>query len=125
MPPQTPGDGYALDPDELEKVKGTLRQASDKLDMRDFTERASLEGALTTQDVSPYENVEETVEETILKLTKFVDQDYPAVVQSMQDFINRVHSAIETGVDNVHRSLTTYNEQEQEAGDRFRGLEPN
>lgn len=117
-------DGYSLEPEELEKLKGTLKQASEELGMKDFTEKASLEGGLTVQSVSPYENVEETVEETILELTNFVDLDYPGVVKSMQNFINRVHSAIDIGVDNVHKTLTTYNESEQDAADRFRRSYP-
>jgi hypothetical protein len=46
-------DGYKLDPAQLTELKKTLNSASDKLGMTDFKDRATLEGALTVQDVSP------------------------------------------------------------------------
>ena len=44
--------GYQLDPAELEELKKTLRSASDELGMKDFTAKATLDGALTIQDVT-------------------------------------------------------------------------
>lgn len=120
----TPG-GYALTPEELRRLKGTLSEASTRLGMKDFAEATSLEGGLTTQSVSRYEDVESTVEESILKLTEVVDRHYPAVVESMQDFIDRVHLAIDTGVDDVQQTLTTYVESEQTAEEQLPESYPN
>lgn len=117
--------GYGLDPAELEDLKKTLGLASDKLGMKDFTEKGTLEGALTVQDVSPYENVEETVSELINKLSKFCNETYPNVMNEMQKFINRTHNAITTSADNVHASLKVYNEQEDEGSRIMRDTYPN
>ncbi|RJQ74124.1 hypothetical protein D5S17_23695 [Pseudonocardiaceae bacterium YIM PH 21723] len=92
--------------------------------MRDFSKIATLEGSLTVQSVSPHENVEETVSELINKLSKFCNQSYPAVVKSMQDFVNRTHSVIENSADTVHATLTNYQQQETTTGEGFSRLHP-
>jgi hypothetical protein len=112
-------DGYTLDPDELTQLKGILRGASDQLGMKDFSQKATLEGFLTVQDVSPYENVEETVEELILKLSKFANQDYPKVVDGMQKFINNAHTAITDAADKAHQTAKDYQENEDRGKGRF------
>lgn len=117
--------GYQLDPAELEELKKTLRSASDELGMNDFAEKATLVGALTVQDVSPYENVEETVSELINKLSEFCMETYPNVMNEMQEFINRAHSAITTSADNVHANLMAYNEREDEGSRILRESHPN
>lgn len=111
--------GYTLDQDELRKLKGILNTASDKLDMRDFDQKASLEGFLTTQSVSPYENVEETVDELIQRLSRFANQDYPRVIGAMQSFINRAHTAITDAADKAHDTAKDYEKREEENRDGF------
>lgn len=106
--------GFQVEPDELRELKKTLNKASDELGMTDFKDKASLEGYLTTQDVSPYENVEETVEELVLKLTDFVDRKYPPVVNGMHDFITRCHVTITTMADGVSESGKDYEINEQQ-----------
>ncbi|QFZ16932.1 hypothetical protein [Saccharothrix syringae] len=85
----TPGRGYALDAGEFEQLKASLRAAGEALGLQDFHAKASLEGSMTVQSVSPHENIEETVDGVIRALTKFVDQ---------------VHTTIETAIDGVHRT---------------------
>jgi len=119
-----PGKGYALDPAEFNQLKVTLKGASDALGLRDFKARASLEGTMTVQSVSPHENVEETVGGAIMALTKFVDQDYAAASQTMHDFINRVHTTIETAIDTVHKTQQEYLEAERLVGDSLRRTYP-
>lgn len=106
---------YTLDPDELRQLKGILTGASDKLGMKDFSEKGTLEGFLTVQDVSPYE----TVDELIQKLSQFANQDYPKVVGGMQNFINKAHTAILEAADKAHKTATEYEEQEQHGQRRF------
>ncbi|MCA1605310.1 MAG: hypothetical protein LC775_07540, partial [Acidobacteria bacterium] len=118
-------DGYQLEPAELEELKKTLRSASDELGMKDFTEKATLDGALTVQDLSPYENVEETVGELINKLSEFCTETYPNVMSEIQEFINRTHNAITTSANNVHANLKAYNEQEDEGSRIVRDAYPN
>jgi hypothetical protein len=117
-------DGYTLDPAQLTELKKTLNSASDKLGMKDFKDKATLEGALTVQDVSPYENTEETVSELIRKLSKFCNTDYPNVVNGMQDFINRTHTAITSSADAVAASQKLYTEQEHGQSGNFRNQGP-
>ncbi|HET9142708.1 hypothetical protein [Actinophytocola sp.] len=112
-------DGYTLDPDELTQLKGILHGASDQLGMKDFSEKATLEGFLTVQDVSPYENVEETVEELIRKLSQFANHDYPQVVDAMQKFINDAHTAIEDAADKAHQTAKDYAEHEDRGRNNF------
>lgn len=112
-------DGYTLDPDELRQLKGILNGASDKLGMKDFSQKATLEGFLTVQDVSPYENVEETVDELIRKLSQFANQDYPKVVDGMQSFINKAHTAITDAADKAHQTAKDYEEKEERGRGRF------
>ncbi|MDV6011672.1 hypothetical protein [Haloechinothrix sp. LS1_15] len=101
--------GHGVDADELRALKSTLDDASDSLGMKNFAEEASLEGFLTTQSgVSPYENVDETVEETVLALTEFVDQNYPAAVDAMHDFIVRTHVTITNLADGVAQAGEDY-----------------
>jgi dihydroxyacetone kinase-like predicted kinase len=119
-----PGKRYALDPAEFDQLKVTLKGASDALGLRDFKAKASLEGTMTVQSVSPYENVEETVDGAIMALTKFVDQDYAATSQTMHDFINRVHTTIETAIDVVHKTQQEYLEAERLVGDSLRRAYP-
>jgi hypothetical protein len=110
---------YTLDPDELKQLKGILQGASDQLGMKDFSEKATLEGFLTVQDVSPYENVEETVDELIRKLSQFANQDYPKVVDGMQKFINNAHTAIEDAADKAHQTAKEYEDKENQGRNRF------
>lgn len=110
---------YTLDPDELRQLKGILTGASDKLGMKDFSEKATLEGFLTVQDVSPYENVEETVDELIQKLSQFANQDYPKVVQGMHNFIDKAHTAIIDAADKAHKTAVEYEEKEEQGQNRF------
>ncbi|ONI92861.1 hypothetical protein ALI22I_01400 [Saccharothrix sp. ALI-22-I] len=120
----SPGRGYALDPAEFDRLKATLKAAGEALGLRDFRAKASLEGSLTVQSVSPHENIEETVDEVIRALTKFVDQDYAQASRAVQDFINRVHSTIETAIDGVHRTQQEYLEAEKLVGDGLRRVYP-
>jgi len=120
----TPGRGYALDPAELDRLKATLESAGEALGLRDFRTKAGLGGSLTVQSVSPHENVEETVDEVVRALTKFVDQDYARTVRVVQDFIDRVHTAIGTAVDGVHRTQQEYLAAEQSVGDGLRRVHP-
>ena len=117
--------GYQLDLAELKELKKALRSASDELGMKDFTAKATLDGALTIQDVSPYENVEETVSELINKLSNFCIETYPNVVNEIQEFINRTHSVITTSADNVHANLEAYNEQENKGSRIMSNAYPN
>lgn len=112
-------DGYELDPDELRQLKGTLNGASDKLGMKDFSQKASLEGFLTVQDVSPYEDTEKTVDKLVRELTQFVDKDYAKVIQAMQDFINRGHTAITDAADKAHRTAKDYDQNDDQGRHRF------
>lgn len=120
----TPGKGYALDPAEFEQLKASLRAAGEALGLQDFRTKASLEGSMTVQSVSPHENIEETVDEVILALTKFVDQDYARTSQAVQDFINRVHTTIETAIDGVHRTQQEYVGAEKLIGEGLRRIHP-
>ncbi|NIJ10077.1 putative transcriptional regulator [Saccharomonospora amisosensis] len=117
--------GYGVEPDELKKLEGILGDASDALDMVDFPQRASLEGFLTTQEVSRYENVEETVEETVLALTEFVDKRYPAVVDAMHDFIARAHVTITTTAEGVAKAGADYQITEDQVEEWLRKHDPN
>ncbi|EHR53167.1 hypothetical protein SacmaDRAFT_4997 [Saccharomonospora marina XMU15] len=117
--------GYGVEPGELKKLEGILGDASDALDMVDFPQRARLEGFLTTQDVSRYENVEETVEETVLALTEFVDKKYPAVVDAMHDFIARAHVTITTTAEGVAKAGADYQITEDQVEEWLRKHDPN
>lgn len=108
-----PGAGYALETYEFDRLKAALRQASESLGLRDFSDRAGLAGGLTVQSVSPHENVAEAVDEVILALTRFVDRDYPAVTSAFQSAIDRVHLALETALDTVHATQIAYDEAER------------
>lgn len=121
----SPGGGYGVEPEELEQLKKTLNDASDALDMTDFSQQASLEGFLTTQEVSQYENVQETVEEIVLKLTEFVDRKYPAVVDAMHEFIARAHVTITTTADGVARAGADYQITEEQIEEWLRKHKPN
>jgi hypothetical protein len=121
----SPGGGYGVEPEELEQLKKTLNDASDALDMTDFPQQASLEGFLTTQEVSRYQNVQETVEEIVLKLTEFVDRKYPVVVDAMYDFIARAHVTIATTADGVARAGVDYRITEEQIAAWLRQHEPN
>ena len=79
---------------------------------------------MTVQSVSPHENIEETVDEVIMALTKFVDQDYARTGQAVQDFINRVHTTIETAIDGVHQTQQEYVEAEKLIGEGLRRVYP-
>lgn len=116
--------GFALDPSEFDKLKATLRDASTALSLRDFTTKASLEGGLTTQSVSPHENVEETVDEVIMALTKFVDRDYPQATQAVQDFINLMHTTLSEAVNAVHQTQLEYQQSERLVGDGMNRILP-
>ncbi|MFE2756524.1 hypothetical protein ACFXGA_31460 [Actinosynnema sp. NPDC059335] len=120
----TPGKGYALDPGEFEQLKVSLRAAGEALGLRDFRTKASLEGGMTVQSVSPHENIEETVDGVIRALTKFVDQDYARTSQAVQDFINQVHTTIETAIDGVHRTQQEYVGAEKLIGEGMRRVYP-
>ncbi|SFQ22366.1 hypothetical protein SAMN05421810_105240 [Amycolatopsis arida] len=121
----SPGGGYGVEPEELDQLKKTLNEASDALNMTDFPQRASLEGFLTTQDVSRYEQVEETVEEIVLKLTEFVDRKYPSVVDAMNNFIARAHVTITTTADGVARAGSEYQITEDQVTAWLRRHQPN
>lgn len=108
------GPGYGVDPAELAELKKILNGASDKLGLTDFKDKATLEGFLTTQEVSQYENVEETVEELVLKLTEFCDKKYPPVVDAMSGFITRAHVTITTMAEGVSKAGATYEINEQQ-----------
>jgi hypothetical protein len=73
-----PGGGYGLDPDEIPRLTTLLETAGDELGMNDFQQKATLEGFLTVEEVAAYGNVEETVEEKVLKLTEFCNNSTPA-----------------------------------------------
>jgi hypothetical protein len=103
----SPGSGFALDPAEFDQLKKTLRHAGEELGLRDFTAKARLRG-VTEQSVSQYENVEETVSDTILALTRFIERDYAQAVRAVQEFVNRTHGAIDVGIDAVHRAQLEY-----------------
>ncbi|WP_433471221.1 hypothetical protein [Saccharomonospora azurea] len=117
-------DGYGLDPDEISRLDNILHTAGDELGLTDFEERASLEGFLTTQSVSQYENVEETVEETVLELTRFVDQKYPQVVKAMQEFVHRTHATIENTAEGVAKAGVEYQVTEDEVAAWVRKHDP-
>lgn len=117
-------DGYGPDPDEIKRLDDILRQANDELGLTDFDEHANLEGFLTTQSVSPYENVEETVEETVLKLTEFVDRKYPEVVEAMQQFIYRAHATIDNTAEGVAKASAQYRVTEDEVEAWIRKYDP-
>jgi hypothetical protein len=116
-------DGYTLDPDELAGLKGILTGASDQLGMKDFSQKASLEGFVTTQDAGSYEGAEENTIELVQKLIQFVYEDYPRVVGGMQTFINDVHAAITDAADNAHITAKVYQEQEDRNRDRLMDAE--
>lgn len=109
--------GFGLDPDELRELDKTLKSASDELGMTDFESKASLEGFLTTQQVSQYENVEETVDESVRKLTEFVDEKYPKAVAAMQDFITRLHVTITTTAEGVAEAGKDYKITDEQIAD--------
>lgn len=106
--------GYGLDADEVKDLQKVLNKASDELGMRKFPEKASLEEALTTQQVSPHENIEKTVEQVVLDLTKFVDTTYPRVVDAMDDFITKAHVTITTMGEGVAETGKTYEVNEEQ-----------
>jgi hypothetical protein len=105
-------DGFGLDADEIDQLEKTLKGASDALGMNDFESRATLEGFLTVQSVSAYENVEETVEEKVLELTKFCNEKYPGVIDAMEKFIARAHVTIEGTADGVAAAGESYRANE-------------
>jgi hypothetical protein len=57
-------------------------------------------------------------------LTKFVDQDYARTSQAVQDFINQVHTTIETAIDGVHRTQREYVGAEKLIGEGMRRVYP-
>lgn len=116
--------GFTLDPAEFDKLKATLLDASTALGLRDFSTKASLEGGLTTQSVSPYENVEETVDEVIMALTKFVDRDYPQATKAVEGFINLMHTTLSDAITAVHKTQLRYQESERLVGDSMNRLMP-
>ncbi|MGH3940163.1 MAG: hypothetical protein ACRDTG_16330 [Pseudonocardiaceae bacterium] len=75
--------------------------------------------------MSPYENAQKTVDEVILALTKFVDRDYPQAGLGVWEFINLVHTTIETAIDAVHQTQQGYLQAEDLVADRLRGVYPN
>lgn len=87
-------DGSGLDPDEIERLDDILHQAGNELALTDLAQHVPLEGFLTTQPVSRYENGEETV----LELTRFAGEKYPRLVEAMQRFVPRAHVTIENAV---------------------------
>lgn len=119
-----PGRGYTLDPAEFRKLKAMLKDASDALGLRDFAEKASLEGSMTVQSVSPHEDVEQTVGGVVMALTHFVDRDYAATTRATQEFINRAHTTIETAVDAVHKTLMEHVKSEDASSEHSRRAYP-
>jgi hypothetical protein len=105
-------DGYGLDPDEIDQLERTLKGASDALGMNDFESRATLEGFLTVQSISAYENVQETVEEKVLELSRFCNEKYPGVIDAMERFIAATHVTIEGTADGVAESGESYRANE-------------
>ncbi|MFI9812273.1 hypothetical protein [Saccharothrix variisporea] len=57
-------------------------------------------------------------------MTKFVDQDYSRAGQAVQDFINRVHTTIETAIDGLHRTQQQHVEAEKLVGEGLRRVYP-
>ncbi|WP_019809128.1 hypothetical protein [Saccharomonospora halophila] len=110
-------DGYGLDQSEIETLDRYLQKASTALGMENFREQASVEGFLTTEAVSQYQNVEETVEETVVALTKFIDIHYANVVEATQNFINRAHATITTTAEGVARAGVEYRVAEEEVAE--------
>jgi hypothetical protein len=119
-----PGQGSTLDPAEFNNLKARLQDASDALGLRDFTAKASLEGSMTVQSVSPHEDVEQTVDEELMALTHFVDRDYAATTRAVQDFINRTHTTIETAIDAVHQTLMGHVKAEEASTEAMRRFYP-
>jgi hypothetical protein len=107
-------DGFGLDADEIDQLEKTLKGASDALGMNDFENRATLEGFLTVQSISAYENVEETVEEKILELSKFCNEKYPGVIDAMERFIAATHVTIEGTADGVAAAGESYRAREDQ-----------
>lgn len=120
----SPSGGYGLDADEIPRLKKILEGASDALGMNDFEQRATLEGFLTVQEVSAYENVEETVEEKVLKLTEFCNNKYPAVTAAMQKFIARAHVTIIGTAEGVAKSGERYQATEDQVTTWMKEHEP-
>ncbi|OLZ52105.1 hypothetical protein [Amycolatopsis keratiniphila] len=117
-------NGYGLDPDEIPRLKKILEGASDALGMNDFEQRATLEGFLTVQSVSAYENVEETVEEKVLKLSEFCNTKYPGVVSAMEKFIARAHVTIIGTAEGVSKAGEKYQATEDEVEKWMKDHEP-
>lgn len=105
--------GYGLDAGEVKALQKYFDQAGDELGMQNFPDEASLEGALTTQSVSPHENVEETVGKVVRDLTKFVDTTYPHVVHAMHKFIGETHVTLNAMAEGVAKTGVEYEAQEQ------------
>ncbi|MEQ0564890.1 hypothetical protein ABJI51_37920 [Amycolatopsis sp. NEAU-NG30] len=118
------GDGYGLDPDEIPKLKKLLEGASDDLGMNDFRQRATLEGFLTVEEVANYGNVEENVEEKVLKLTEFCNDRYPGVVDAMAKFIARAHVTIIGTAEGVAKAGEKYQATEEDVTKWMKDHEP-
>jgi hypothetical protein len=86
--------------------------------------KASLEGSMTVQSVSPHEGVEQTVGGVVMALTHFVDRDYSATTRAVQDFINRAHATIETAIDAVHKTQMEYVKAEEASSEDIRRTYP-
>lgn len=120
----SPPDGYGLEADEIPRLKAVLEDASDALGMNDFEQKATLEGFLTVQEVSAYENVEETVEEKVLKLTEFCNDKYPGVISAMEQFIARAHVTIIGTAEGVAKAGTKYQATEEQVQKWLKEHEP-
>ncbi|GHG14185.1 MULTISPECIES: hypothetical protein [Amycolatopsis] len=118
------GGGYGLDPDEIPRLKKLLEAASDSLDMTDFRQKATLEGFLTVEEVASYGNVEDTVEEKVLKLTEFCNTKYPGVVNAMDRFLARAHVTIIGTAEGVAKAGEKYQATEDEVEKWMKEHEP-
>lgn len=119
-----PGAGYGLDPDEIPKLKKLLEAASDDLGMNDFRQRATLEGFLTVEEVATYGNVEDTVEEKVLKLTEFCNTKYPGVIDAMDTFLARTHVTIIGTAEGVAKAGEKYEATEAQVEQWMKDHEP-
>lgn len=123
MPPG--GPGYSVDDSEMRKIIGHLEDADSDLGMKDFSERADLNKAVEiSQSVSPHENIEQTVDEAITKLTRFVDVDYKNAVQAVQGFIDRAHDEISEVTQATREGRKGYQDLERENQEIIRKVGP-
>ncbi|EHR60366.1 hypothetical protein [Saccharomonospora cyanea] len=101
-------DEYGLDRDGIERLDDILHQVGNELGLPGFDQRATLEGFLTTQSVSRYENVEKPVEETALELTRSANEKYPRGVEAVQQFAHHAHVTIGNTAEGMAKAGTRH-----------------